>query len=324
MSKISLLRYNTDKLEELSNVMAAHITVSETETTWLEVVGVEDFSIIEQIGAQIGMHHLAIEDVISVKQRPKIDDYESGIFISLRTLDYSDQKIIDEQISIYICKNMVVSFSERASGIFEPLKERLRGKKGLLRNQGADFLAYAIIDTVVDNYFIALNKINTVIDNLESGLSDFHIIQHLKDIHDIQRQIVSIRKSIWPVREVINHLLREEPETPLLTPITSFYLKDVYDHVVQVIETLDLMRDLGRGLQDIAISSMSYRMNEVIKILTIVSTIFVPLTFITSLYGMNFEYMPELKSKYGYIAVWSLMLGVALFMIRYFRRKKWI
>ncbi|MEI6531366.1 MAG: magnesium/cobalt transporter CorA [Chlamydiota bacterium] len=324
MSKISLLRYNTDKLEELSNVMAAHITVSETETTWLEVVGVEDFSIIEQIGAQIGMHHLAIEDVISVKQRPKIDDYESGIFISLRTLDYSDQKIIDEQISIYICKNMVVSFSERASGIFEPLKERLRGKKGLLRNQGADFLAYAIIDTVVDNYFIALNKINTVIDNLESGLSDFHILQHLKDIHDIQRQIVSIRKSIWPVREVINHLLREEPETPLLTPITSFYLKDVYDHVVQVIETLDLMRDLGRGLQDIAISSMSYRMNEVIKILTIVSTIFVPLTFITSLYGMNFEYMPELKSKYGYIAVWSLMLGVALFMIRYFRRKKWI
>ena len=149
-------------------------------------------------------------------------------------------------------------------------------------------------------------------------------MQHLKDIHRIQRQIISVRQSIWPVREVINHLLREEPGTPLLTPITCIYLKDVYDHVVQVIENLDLMRALSRGLQDMAISSMSYRMNEIIKILTIVSTIFVPLTFITSLYGMNFEYMPEIKSKYGYIAVWCLMLGVALFMIRYFRRKRWI
>ncbi|MCX6994710.1 MAG: magnesium/cobalt transporter CorA [Chlamydiae bacterium] len=324
MSKINLLRYSIDSVEEITNIQLVDITVSETETTWLEVVGIDELNIIEQIGAQIGMHHLAIEDVISIKQRPKIDDYERGIYISLRTLEYINEKIIDEQISIYICKDMVVSFSERASGLFNSLKDNLRAKKGILRNHGADFLAYAIIDTVVDNYFIALNKISTIINSLETELSTFDIVQHLKDIHRIQRQIISVRQSIWPVREVINHLLREEPGTPLLTPITCIYLKDVYDHVVQVIENLDLMRALSRGLQDMAISSMSYRMNEIIKILTIVSTIFVPLTFITSLYGMNFEYMPEIKSKYGYIAVWCLMLGVALFMIRYFRRKRWI
>ena len=324
MSKINLLRYSIDSVEEIANLQLVDITVSETETTWLEVVGIDELNIIEQIGAQIGMHHLAIEDVISIKQRPKIDDYERGIYISLRTLEYINEKIIDEQISIYICKDMVVSFSERASGLFNSLKDNLRAKKGILRNHGADFLAYAIIDTVVDNYFIALNKISTIINSLETELSTFDIVQHLKDIHRIQRQIISVRQSIWPVREVINHLLREEPGTPLLTPITCIYLKDVYDHVVQVIENLDLMRALSRGLQDMAISSMSYRMNEIIKILTIVSTIFVPLTFITSLYGMNFEYMPEIKSKYGYIAVWCLMLGVALFMIRYFRRKRWI
>lgn len=325
-SEIHMIRYGPENYEELLLVDPSQIGVKDPDITWVEVIGVSQSEVIEKIGTKVGMHPLAMEDVMNVKHRPKVDDYENGIFISMRLLDYDEekQKIIDEQITIYICKNLVLSFCEKPTDIFQSLKERLRSKKGTIRSQGADFLAYAIIDTVVDFYFVALNKISSVIDQLEAGMTNFRIVQHLKDVHDVQRQIVSLRKSIWPVREVINHLLREEPETPLLAPITSFYLKDVYDHVVQVIETLDLMRDLSRGLLEIAISSMSHRMNEVIKTLTIVSTIFVPLTFITSFYGMNFKYMPELDSKIGYWIVLGIMALVALGMIRFFRRKKWI
>lgn len=324
---IQLTRYTEDKLEERSFVDPETLSWNEEGVTWIEVIGLDQAAVIEQIGKKLGLHSLALEDLMNVRHRPKVDDYnESGIFITMRLLDYDEitGQILDEQISFFLRSRQLITFYERPTTIFAALKERIRTKKGSICKQGADFLAYAVMDTVVDYYFIALNKISAVVDHIEENVANYTIATHLKDIHDVQRQIVFLRKSIAPVREVIDHLLRIEQENPILTPATRFYLRDVYDHTVQVVETLDLQRDLSRGLLEIAISSMSNRMNEVIKILTIVSTIFVPLTFITSLYGMNFAHMPELNSRYGYVAVWVVMIGVALFMIRYFHRKKWI
>lgn len=325
-SKINITSFTPDLFQEKRYVPIEEFSFDREQVTWVEVIGAPQSEVIEKVGAQIGLHPLAIEDLMNVPSRPKVDDYEEGIFITMRLLDYdgTTQAIIDEQISLYLQRNLVVAFYEKPTLIFTALKERLRTKKGPIRNQGADFLTYAIIDTVVDNYFIALHKIGAVIDYLEGSFTTANVTKHLKDLHDVQRQIISLRKSIWPVREVIDHLLREEPDGSLLSPLTRFYLQDVHDHAIQAIETLDLSRDLARGLLELTISSMSHRMNEIIKTLTIVSTIFVPLTFITSLYGMNFSHMPELQSRFGYAFVWAVMIGLALFMLRYFRKKRWI
>ncbi len=319
---VNHIAYDEGTYEEKHSVDPSTLELDDGRVHWIEVVGVHDSKVMEKIGQRLNLHPLFLEDVMNIHQRPKVDDWGEGIFIVLRVLQLEHEVICDGQISIFMRKNLVLSFHEHPTPLFAQLKERLCARKGIIRKQGSDFLAYALIDTVIDNYYLLLQKIDDMVEALEEQVSYGNATTHLREIHDCQRKVIYLRKSILPVREVIGHLLREEDEE-LLTPTTRFYLKDVYDHAVQVTETLDLLRDLSKGLLDITISTMSHRMNEVIKILTVVSTIFVPMTFISSFYGMNFVNMPEIHWKWGYLTAVGLMAFSTLYMIRYFKKKRW-
>jgi len=239
-------------------------------------------------------------------------------------LDYDEatDEILDEQFSLILGNNFVITFQENIGDIFDPLRERIRLNNGRLRKSKTDYLAYAIIDAVVDNYFIILEKLGEKIEYLEDELLSDPSIHTLNQIHQIKRKLITLRRSVWPLREVINRLERED--SSLISETTNIFMRDVYDHTIQVIETLETYRDMVAGMLDTYLSSVSVKMNEVMKLLTIIATIFIPLTYFAGIYGMNFEYMPELKWRWGYFALWGLMLLLAFGMIIYFRRKKWL
>lgn len=319
---ISLLSYNATHFDEVKSYDIIKPLAKE-RVNWVQIVGVHDPRTMASIGSRYDLHPLVLEDIMTTRQRPKVDEYEQYLFIVLRFFSYDavSHKIEDEQISLILDKNFILSFQEKPSTVFDTLKDRLRQNKGIVRKQGADFLAYALIDTVVDHYFLLLDSIGSTIESLEDEIEGMTTHKSLAAIHHLRREIVFLRKSILPMREVINHLIRDD--SLFISETTKFYLRDVFDHTIQVIESVDTCRDLSRGLLDVQLSHMSYRMNEVIKILTVVSTIFVPLTFITSFYGMNFDHMPELHWRFGYLFAILLMLAVALFMIRFFKKRKW-
>lgn len=324
--RVSLITYNADHFEEQSDIdVKIGVKSKKERVRWIQVEGVHQSNVMQTIESEMHIHPLVLEDVMTTRQRPKIDDFEAYLFIVLRLLKYNEkaEKIEDEQISFILGSDYLISFEERQSVIFNAVKERLKVGKGSIRKHGADFLAYALIDSVVDNYFVLLENVGSKIEFLEEKqLGEVATKSTLGQIHHIRREIVFLKKSLWPVREVVGKLQRDEGSS-LLTSTTKLYLRDVYDHSIQVLDTIDALRDLSRGLLDANLSQMSYRMNDVIRILTVVSTIFVPLTFITSIYGMNFTYMPELHWRYSYLVVWIIMVIVALFMLRYFKKKKW-
>jgi magnesium transporter len=265
-----------------------------------------------------------MEDVLNTFQRPKLDVYEDQVFIVARSLIYNEKKgrIADEQISIFYGPNYLISFLESDKDVFAPVKERLRQAANRLRKQGPDYLAYTLLDMIVDNYFIVLEKVDVNLDNLEEELVNTPKPNTLLNIQINKREMIFLRKSIWPMRDVINQFQRlEEPQ---VTAFTKVFLHDVYDHTIQAIDILEGFRDVVSGMLDIYLSNINIRTNEIVKVLTIVSTIFVPLTFITSLYGMNFEYMPELHSRWGYPLVIFLMGSLTGFMLYFFHRKKWL
>lgn len=324
--KLSVITYNENEIIEENNT-SFDISLQDMpkdHVKWIEIDGVHQSELIQMLGSKLQLHPLVMEDIMTTRQRPKVDEYSEYLFIVLRLLIYDEVSgnIQDEQLSLILGRDYLITFQEKSSSLFDHLKERLRLGKGLIRKQRADFLAYAIIDTIVDHYFVLIESVGGRIEHLEDALSNMATQKGLSAIHQLRREIVFLRKSLLPMREVINRLQRDDSE--LISSTTKFYLKDVYDHTIQVIDTVDAFRDLGRGLLDVNLSHMSYRMNEIIKILTVVSTLFVPLTFITSIYGMNFVHMPELRWRYGYVAVWVIMILVAAYMIRYFKRKKWI
>lgn len=300
--------------------------------TWIQVRGLHDINKLRTVWDYFNLHPLVQEDIVSTSQRPKIEPYPDFIFIVLRMITHKkeadgSEKLQNEQVSIVLGKNYILSFQESDEPIFEPIFKRLKVPNTSLRKLGPDYLAYALIDNIVDHYFNALDIVSESMDNLEELIFLEPKETQLQRIHALRRDLNFFRKSVWPMRDSINSLIRDE--SPLITDDVKVFLRDVYDHVVQVIENIEINREMVFGLIDIYMSGLSNRMNEVMKILTIIATIFIPLTFVAGLYGMNFDpevspyNMPELKWYFGYPMAIGLMLIMSLLMVAFFRRKGW-
>ena len=297
----------------------------ETSTvTWINVEGLHDVGIIEKLGNRFGLHPLIQEDILNTAERPKMEDYGDHIFLLLKVFVLGnrnhDEKI--QQVSLVLGSNFVISFQEKESGVFDPVRDRIRKDKGRLRKLGPDYLAYALIDSIVDGYFGFLEKLGDEIEFLEDELVTDPKREILQKIHSLKREMIFIRKSVWPLREVVNGL--ERLETPLIKETTDVFLRDVYDHTIQVIDSVETLRDVLSGMLETYLSSVSNRMNEVMKVLTIIATIFIPLTFIAGVYGMNFKFMPELEWRWGYFLIVGIMLAIGLTMVIFFKRKRWM
>ncbi|RAJ16937.1 magnesium/cobalt transporter CorA [Olleya aquimaris] len=302
---------------------AFHFKDSET-ATWFNLNGLNFIDEIERIGNYYNLHPLILEDIVNTSQRPKIDTYKDYIFIVLKMMYYDDaEHIVSEQVSMIMGKNYVLTFQESDGDVFDSVRERIRKKKGRIRSEGADYLLYALIDAIVDHYYAIIetmgNKIEDLEDDLFTGLTQEEIAQQ---IQDLKREILKIRRAIFPLREIISRL--EKNDNNLIEEKTTHFFRDVYDHIIQVTETIDIYRDMIWSLMDMYMTTISNKMNEVMKVLTIIATIFIPLTFIAGIYGMNFEHMPELHYQYGYYVVWVVMIVVLIGMLIYFKRKKWL
>ena len=292
--------------------------------TWINIDGIQRIDVIEKIGKHFNLHPLALEDIVNTGQRPKMEDFVDYIFVVLKMLYYDEKEreTKAEQLSLVLGPNWVISFQENEGDVFDPIRERIRADKGRIRKMGADYLVYALIDAVVDNYFLILEKIGEKIEEIEDELVANPAPETLQAIHNLKRQMIFLRKSVWPLREVISRL--ERWESQLINKSTDIYLRDVYDHTIQVIDAIETFRDMLSGMLDIYLSSVSNRMNEVMKVLTIIATIFIPLTLVAGLYGMNFRYMPELEWPWGYPLVLFFMFAIGVLMLIYFRKKKWL
>jgi len=324
--KIEIIDYTDAKLQEKTtlNVEECFPFKAKPTITWINITGIHKTGIIEKIGKHFEFHPLILEDIVNPNQRPKLEDFESHLFIVLKMLSYDEKnkEIKSEQLSLILGSNFLISFQEDKGDVFDQVRQRIRSGKGKIRKMGTDYLCYALIDAVVDNYFVILEKKGEEIESIEDDVIDNPSPKLLNTISRLKSQLIVLRRSVWPLREVISGLQRRESK--LIKKSTEIYLRDVYDHTVRIIETIETYRDMVSGMIDIHISSVSNKMNEVMKVLTIIATIFIPLTFIVGIYGMNFNYMPELGWKPGYFMVWGVMLAVGIFMVFYFRRKKWI
>jgi magnesium transporter len=292
-------------------------------TAWIQISGLHEVSIIEKLGKHFGIHPLTIEDILNTQQRPKIDVFDNYIFIVLRVhlCDDTEKHVVSEQIGFILGEKFLITFQECASDKFKPVVNRLITSKGRIRKSGPDYLAYALMDCVVDDYFKILENFDEEIELIEEELLAAPGTDTLHKIIALKRSLITLRKSAWPLREIINRMERDE--ICFVAETTHIYLRDLYDHVVQVIENMEDHREVLSGMLDVYLSSVSNRLNEVMKVLTIFATIFIPLTFITSLYGMNFEYIPELKWHWGYFTVLGFMASVAVVLLVYFKRKRW-
>jgi magnesium transporter len=324
--KLRLIDYNDDHFEEkeLHTIFESFPYKDKESVTWLDMVGVHEVDIIGALGKYYNLHPLLLEDLMNTDQRPKLDDYEDYLCLFLKILSYDDSnhRLRVEQISLVLGPHFVFTFQERDNPVFEPVRDRLRKAKGRIRKLGPDYLAYSLIDGVVDSYFAVLEKTGERIETLEEELVDNPQPKTSRQIHLLKKDLILLRRAVWPLREVVNTLVKED--SPLIQERTKLFLRDIYDHAVHVIETLETFREMASEMIDVYLSSVSNRMNEVMKVLTIIATIFIPLTYIVGIYGMNFKYMPELEWSYGYPLLWLIMLGVALTMLVLFRRKKWL
>jgi len=324
--KITLFDYDEQHFHEREDVTFDECLLFKDQptVTWINVSGLHQVDVLEKLGECYGLHPLVMEDILNTDQRPKMEDYGEYIYIVVKMIFTSDQarEIVTEQISLILGPNFVFSFQEMEGDVFNPIRERIRSGKGRLRKMKADYLAYSLLDAIVDNYFVVLEKIGERIASLEEELTTDSTPLTLREIHDLKREMIFLRKSVWPVREVISSL--ERGESSLIQESTGIYLRDVYDHTVQVIDTVESFRDMLSGMLDIYLSTISNRMNAVMKALTIIATIFMPLTFIAGLYGMNFKNMPELEWPWGYPSILSIMVAIGVSMLVYFKRKKWL
>lgn len=291
--------------------------------TWIDINGIHNLETIQNIGKYFNLHPLILEDIVNSEQRPKVEDIGEHLFVVLKFLSYdADKKLGIEQISFILGSNCVITFQENGEDVFQPIKLRIINSAGKIRAMGADYLAYSLIDTVVDNYFVILEEIGFKLDILEEELVTNPTRDTLHEIHQLKREMLLIRKSIWPSREVISNLQRGE--LSFFGDIAVMHLKDVYDHAIQVIDTIETLRDMLSEMLDIYLSSISNRINDVMKVLTIITTIFIPLSFIAGVYGMNFKYMPELNLRYSYPVILFSMLLIGILMLVFFRKKKWL
>jgi magnesium transporter len=306
---------NIDRLKDFSNT---------EKVTWVNIDGIHNTGIVEKIGDIFSIHPLVLEDVLNTGQRPRFEDMDSFGFEVMKILYYDpvDESIQSEQISIIIAGNFVLTFLENPCRLFDTIRERIVQSRGKIRKMGPDYLAYSIIDLIVDQYFVVLEKLGEKIEGLESQLLDCPDRKTITEIHSLKRELLFLRKSIWPLREAINNM--QKCESGFITDPTRPYLADIYDHTIQIIDTVETFRDIATGLMELYLSSLSNRTNDVMKTLTIIATIFIPLSFVAGVFGMNFKHMPELSQKWMYPAgFWLIIILILAVMLLYFRRKKW-
>ena len=325
-AKITIIDYDERHFEEkeAKSVEECFPFKDKPTVTWINIDGIHQLEIIEKIGKHFNIHPLVLEDIANTGQRPKIEDFVDYIFLTLKMLRYSEseKETKVEQVSVILGSNFVISFQESEGDVFDSIRERIRADKGRIRKMGSDYLSYALMDAIVDNYFTILEKLGDRIEVFEEELVVNPKPETLQAIHDLKREMIFLRKSVWPLREVINRL--ERWESSLISKSTAIYFRDVYDHTIQVIDSVETFRDMLSGMLDIYLSSVSNKMNEVMKVLTIIATIFIPLTLVAGIYGMNFRFMPELEMAVGYPIVLLIMLCVGVVMILYFRKKRWL
>jgi magnesium transporter len=326
-SRITVFDYDEKDVNEMeiSRVEECFPFRDTATVTWINIDGVHQTHVIESIGTHFGIHPLVLSDIVNTRQRPKIEDYEDYLFVVLKMIyqgNSSHNEITAEQVSMIIGPNYVISFQETPEDLFDPIRKRLLGSTGRIRKKGADYLAYALIDTIVDNYFVILETLGEKIEDLENELLENPGEYTMLAIHSLKRDMIFLRRSVWPLREVTGFL--ERGESKLIHKTTRIYLRDIYDHTIQVVDTIETSRDILSGMLDIYLSTLSNRTNSVMKVLTIIATIFMPLTFIAGVYGMNFKNMPELEWYWGYPVVMLFMTTIAVLMLLFFKRKRWL
>ncbi len=324
--KITIIEYDEENFSErvIEDIDEIKSAKDNGRVCWLNVDGIHDLELIANVGEIFDLHPLLLEDVVNTDQRPKLDDYNEYNFVVLKMLQYDEKKgeLDIEQVSLILGDKWVLTLQERPGDAFDFVRDRIRNAKGRIRKKGADYLAYALMDAIVDNYFVVLENLGMRIEEIEEDLVQDLTPEMSSEIHRMKRQTINLRHSIWPLREVISGFQRTGSK--LISESTAVFLRDLYDHTIQVIDTVETYRDIISGMLDTYLSLTSNRMNEVMKVLTIIATIFIPLTFIAGVYGMNFQHMPELAWKWAYPAVLGIMALVSVVMIIFFKRKKWI
>ena len=323
--KITLREYDETffREKEISTLEGVLPPPNRSGVAWIHIDGLHDIHLLDQMGTFFSLHPMILEDILNTEERPKSEDHDTYFYIVLRLFrEDAEDGFVPEQISIVFGSNWLISIQEKEGKLFDPVRERLRNEKGRLRKAGADYLAHALLDAIVDSLFPVLDKFGEKVEILEEKLVGRPSPEILRAIQSLKREMIFLRKSVWPLREMIGGLARSD--SPLIRESSVIYFRDIYDHVVQVIDTIETYRDMLSGMLDIYLSSVSNRMNEIMKVLTIIATIFMPLTFLAGVYGMNFKYMPELEWRWGYFALWGVMVVIALMMLKYFRRKKWL
>ncbi len=321
---ITYVRYNEKdfKKSEVTDVSEIEVGEGKYPVHWINVDGLNKPEILEKIGEKFGLHHLLLEDVMNTEHIPKVEEFDNYLFFTLKALHFNSEtlELDTEQVSFVLGPNYVLSFQERPENVYEHILKRM--EEGKYKNKEADFLVYRLIDVIIDSYYQVLEALDEHIDISEEEVFHSPEPQHLQQIQAMKRILLVLRKSIYPLREAINSL--QKSDTNLIARPTAKYFRDLYDHTVHIVENIESSRDINAGLKDIYLSSMSNRMNKIMQVLTIISTIFIPLSFLVGLYGMNFDYMPELHMKYGYATVWLVMIGVVSLQIYLFRKRKWM
>lgn len=324
---ISIINYSSDQFNEKTSTTLDinFLNQNKSGVTWVNIEGLQNVALIKELAEYYQLHMLTIEDILNNEQRSKVEEFDHYLFITMKMLLWSTKtkNFSIEEFSLVIGKDYILTFQDCNTTIFNNIKERIQSiKTQHIRELGRDYLAYRLIDTIVDQYFVVLEKLGEQIEIIEEKIITNPTQQNAKTIYRLKRQMLSLRKAIWPMRETLSHLLQINQDS--ISSFTHVYLRDVYDHTVQAIDTLETFRDMLSGMLDIYLSSLTARMNEIMKVLTMIATVFIPITFLASIYGMNFDYMPELHWHYGYFIVLSGMFIVVICMVIYFRRKKWI
>ena len=324
---ITIENYNEHDFDEFSKTSFRECLLFAKETshvTWIDINGYQQLKDLEYLGECFKLHPLVLEDILNNDQRPKVEDFGDYLFIILKTLHHDEKtnQVLTEQISLILGDNYVISLHENDTDIFAPVRQRLKGSSGRIRKAKADYLAYALMDLIVDHYFLVLEQLGEVVEDLEEELVTNPGPDTLNKIYSLKRNTILIRRAVWPLREVVSQI--ERSDSPLIEENITLYLRDVYDHVAIAMDSIETYRDILSGILDIYLSSISNRLNEVMKVLTIIATIFIPLTFITGVFGMNFKYIPGLDWPWGYYACLGSMSLIFLTMLWYFKRKGWM
>lgn len=320
---VELIEYDAVEYheKEITDLAELHGIRQNQHVSWLCFYGLNDVEMLKATAEIFNINSLSVEDILNPDHRPKLEAFDNYLFIIVKMIDISDDgRLVSEQVSFVIGENYVLTFQEKPGDVFDPIRERLRKKVGKLRGGASDYLALSLIDIIIDNYFVVLECLAEALEDLEVILLKTPEDFNGNDVHELKMQLFYMRKISWPLREIAAALLRVE--SPIIKPESRIYFRDIYDHAVHVLETSETLREVSIGVYDLYISNISLRMNEVMRTLTIIATIFIPLTFIAGVYGMNFENMSELK--WGYPGVWLLMAAVAFAMLAFFRRRNWL